>query len=61
MSWVRSRSKSHWVGLAEKSSGEEGELRRRGLSLPKTSGLISGPMTLAGKGARLALMTPIAI
>ena len=46
---------------AEKSSGDEGELRRMGLSFPKTSGLISRPMTLAGNGARLGLMTPIAI
>src|SRR3984893_15972674 len=61
MSWVRSRSKSHCVRSAEKSSGEEGELRRIGLSSLKTSGLRSGPMTLAGKDARLGLMTPIAI
>jgi len=32
-----------------------------GLSSPKTTGLISKPMRLAGKGARLALMTPVAI
>src|ERR1700719_4581894 len=61
MSWVRSRSKSHCLGSAEKSSGEEGELRRMGLSSPKTSGLITSPMTLAGKDARLGLMTPVAI
>src|ERR1700722_9942908 len=57
----RSRSKSHLVWSAEKSSGDEGELRRMGLSFPKTSGLISRPMTLAGNDARLGLITPIAI
>src|ERR1700686_5896412 len=61
MSWVRSYSKSHCVGSAEKSSGEEGELRRIGLSSPKTSGLITKPMPLAGKDARLGLRTPVAI
>src|SRR6202035_4663927 len=61
MSWVRSWSKSHCVGCTEKSPGEEGELRRMGLSTPKTSGLITRPMTLAGKDARLGLMTPVAI
>src|SRR6202047_4870056 len=61
MSWVRSRSKSHCEGSAEKSSGEEGELRRIGLPPPKTRGLITKPMTLAGKDARLGLMTPVAI
>src|ERR1700733_11295263 len=61
MSLVRSHSKSQGVGSAEKSSGEEGELRRSGLSLPKTSGLIIRPTTLAGKDARLGLMTPVAI
>src|ERR1700733_11092398 len=61
MRWARSRSKSHCAGCAEKSSGEDGELRRIGLSLPKTSGFMSGPMTLAGKDARLGLMTPVAI
>jgi hypothetical protein len=53
MSWIHSRSKSHCVGSTEKSSGEEGELRRMGLSSPKTSGLITRPMTLAEKDARL--------
>src|ERR1700682_2527033 len=61
MSWVRSCSKSHCVGSTEKSSGEEGELRRMGLSSPKTSGLITRAMTLAGKEARLGVMTPVAI
>src|ERR1700737_3658290 len=61
MSWVRSRSKSHCVGSAEKSSGEEGELRRIGLSSPKSNGLINRPMAVAGKDARLGLMTPVAI
>src|ERR1700733_5779052 len=61
MRWARSRSKSHCAGCAEKSSGEDGELRRIGLSLPKTRGFMSGPMTLAGKDARLGLMTPVAI
>jgi hypothetical protein len=57
----RSRSKSHSLWSAGKSSGEEGELRRKGLLFPKTSGLISRPMTLAGNGARLGLIEPIAI
>jgi hypothetical protein len=61
MSWVRSRSKSHCAGSAEKSSGQEDEFRRMGLSSPKTSGLITRPMRLAGKDARLGLMTPVAI
>ena len=49
------------AGCAENSSGEEGEFRRMGLSLEKTNGLISMPMTLAGKAARLGLITPVAI
>ena len=61
MSRVRSHSKSHCVWSAGKSSGEEGELRRIGLSSPKTSGLITRPMTVAGKDARFRLMMPIAI
>jgi hypothetical protein len=61
MSWARSRPKSHRAGSAGKSSGEEGEFRRIGLSSPRTRGLISAPRTLAGKDARLGLMTPIAI
>src|SRR6266446_1625793 len=55
MSWVRSRSMSHGVASTEKSSGEEGELRRMGLSSPKTSGLITRPMTLVGKGCTLGV------
>jgi hypothetical protein len=46
--WARSRSKSHCVGCAEKSSGEDAEFRRMGLSLPKTSGFMSWPMTTKG-------------
>src|ERR1700688_1386964 len=61
MSWVRSRSKSHCEGSAEKSSGEEGELRRIGLSSPKTSGLINKPMRLPGQDARLGLMNRLAL
>ena len=61
MRWARSRSKSHCVGFTGKSSGADGELWRMGLSLPKTSGFMSGPMTLAGKDARSGLMTPVAI
>jgi hypothetical protein len=34
------------------------EFRRMGLSLPKTNGLMSRPMTLPGKDARLGLITP---
>ena len=61
MSCSRSRSNSHCVGSAVKSSGAEGELRRMGLSLPKTNGLMSRPMTFPGKDARLGLITPMAI
>src|SRR6185437_14317116 len=58
---LRSRSKSHLVWSVRKSSGDEGELRRMGLLFRKTNGLISRPMTLAGNGARLGLITPFAI
>ena len=43
---------------AEKSSGEEGELRRIGLSWPKTSGLISRPIKGAGKGGTFGIKDP---
>jgi hypothetical protein len=61
MSLERSLMNSHFVEPAENSSGDEGELRRIGLSSRKTNGLISGPIKLAGNGARFAWMAPIAI
>src|SRR5271169_607857 len=65
-SWPRSRSKSLCAesagkGFDENSSGTEGELRRIGLSSRRTSGLISSPSTLIGKGTPLGLIVPIAI
>ena len=53
--------KSHFVESAENNSGDEGELRRIGLSSRNTNGLISRPIQLAGNGARFAWMIPIAI
>lgn len=61
ISFARSRSKSHCSGCSGKSSGEDGELRRSGLSFPKTIGLMSAPTILAGKGARFGVMSRIAI
>ena len=57
----RFRSNPPSVVACVNSSGTQGELRRIGLPLPKTIGLIRTPITLPGKDARLGLMTPMAI
>jgi hypothetical protein len=54
MSWIRSRSKSHCVGSSEKSSGEEGELRRIGLSSPNKR-LDNQADDVGGKGCTLGV------
>lgn len=61
MSLARSVGKSKVVEGGEKSAGDEGELRRMGLSSRKTSGLMSGPMRRPGKGARATWRVPSAM
>jgi hypothetical protein len=46
---------------AERSSGAARELRRKGISCLKNSGLKSEPMMFVGNDARFGLMMPIAI
>ena len=60
-SLVRSLSQSHAMEPAERSSGAARELRRKGISCLKNSGLKSEPMMFVGNDARFDLMMPIAI